>query len=294
MRFFQSLTQKSWVQYSVTVILALASALTYEIFVFPNDFAPAGLNGLATMVQYLFHVDVGFMALLINIPMLIAAFFIVKRRYTMRTLTFVVAFSVSNILFQQLDLSNTAIVFDAVDGGGAILAAVAGGFFYGVFYSVAMRMGGSTGGVDIIAFTLCKIFKRWKSSAVIFAIDAAVVVLGMFVIGDFVLTLLGVFSAFVSAVMVDKVFLGGSRGYIAHIVTDKYTEINAGVIERLERTTTILDVIGGYSGEGKKMVMVSFTMSQYAELVNIINKNDKNAFVTVHRAHEINGEGWTR
>jgi hypothetical protein len=107
---------------------------------------------------------------------------------------------------------------------------------------------------------------------VIFAIDAAVIVLGMFIIGDFVLTLLGVLSAFVSALMVDKVFLGGSRGFIAHIVTEKYGEINAGVIERMERTTTILDVVGGYSGEGKKMVMVSFTMSQYAELVNIINE----------------------
>ena len=66
------------------------------------------------------------------------------------------------------------------------------------------------------------------------------------------------------------------------------------MIKKLKRTTTILDATGGYSGENKKMIMVSFTMTEYAEMVNIINKVDKNAFITIHRAHEINGEGWTR
>ena len=42
------------------------------------------------------------------------------------------------------------------------------------------------------------------------------------------------------------------------------------------------------------MLMVSFSMDEYSELINIINSTDKNAFVTVNQAHEINGEGWTR
>ena len=42
------------------------------------------------------------------------------------------------------------------------------------------------------------------------------------------------------------------------------------------------------------MLMVSFTVNQYAEILAVVNKYDKNAFMTIHRAHEINGEGWTR
>jgi uncharacterized membrane-anchored protein YitT (DUF2179 family) len=42
------------------------------------------------------------------------------------------------------------------------------------------------------------------------------------------------------------------------------------------------------------MVMVSFSMREYAELSSIIASIDREAFVTVHRAHEINGEGWTK
>ena len=71
-------------------------------------------------------------------------------------------------------------------------------------------------------------------------------------------------------------------------------EINHAIITKLDRTTTILEARGGYSGMSKKVVMVSFTMRQYSTLINIVNIIDKTAFVSIHRAHEINGEGWTR
>ena len=116
----------------------------------------------------------------------------------------------------------------------------------------------------------------------------------MFIIGDLVLSLLGVTSAFIAAYMIDKVFLGGSKAFIANIITEKYEEINQRIITDINRTSTILDVTGGYSGKQRKMVMVSFTMRQYADIMNVINKIDKNAFITIHKAHEINGEGWTR
>jgi uncharacterized membrane-anchored protein YitT (DUF2179 family) len=41
------------------------------------------------------------------------------------------------------------------------------------------------------------------------------------------------------------------------------------------------------------MVIVTFDMRQYPLFTQILSEIDKNAFVTVHRAHEINGEGWT-
>jgi uncharacterized membrane-anchored protein YitT (DUF2179 family) len=124
-------------------------------------------------------------------------------------------------------------------------------------------------------------------------IDATIVVAGMFS-QDFVISLLGIISAAVTSFMIDKVFLGGSRAFIAQIVSEKHEDIRNAIRDEMDRTSTIFDCVGGYSGEDKKMLMVSFTMRQYSELINIINKHDKNAFVTIHVAHEISGEGWTR
>lgn len=47
--------------------------LSYELFVFPNAFAPAGINGFATIIQYLFHVSIGYLSLIINLPLILLA-----------------------------------------------------------------------------------------------------------------------------------------------------------------------------------------------------------------------------
>ena len=94
--------------------------------------------------------------------------------------------------------------------------------------------------------------------------------------------------------MVDYVFLGSSKAFVAQIISERCDEISQEVIHRLDRSTTIIDAVGGYSGQSKKVVMVSFTIRQYSDLIDIINAVDSKAFVTISRAHEINGEGWTR
>ena len=60
---------KKILTYFVIVGLALVCALNYQLFVFPNRFAPAGLNGICTMIQYLSGINVGYLSLIINIPL---------------------------------------------------------------------------------------------------------------------------------------------------------------------------------------------------------------------------------
>ena len=281
-----------------TVILAAGTA----IFVVPFDLVAGGVSGLAIIIKRLIPAEFVTIDLIVTVltwALFFVGLIVLGCAFAMKSLISSVVYPIGVSLFLKLTDPNVFGGFFSLQSSvhsdiALLLGATLGGVLIGAGCAITFLGGGSTGGVDILAFALCKAFKKWKSSVVIFIIDASVVVLGMFIIGDFVLTLLGILSAFISALMVDKVFLGGSRAFIAQIVTDQYDEINARVIERLERTTTIFDATGGYSGRGKKMVMVSFTMSQYADLVSIINKADKYAFVTIHRAHEINGEGWTR
>ena len=62
------LLKKIWT-YLAIVAIALAAAVSYELFVFPNQFAPSGVNGICTMIQYVTGVSVGYLSLLINIPL---------------------------------------------------------------------------------------------------------------------------------------------------------------------------------------------------------------------------------
>ena len=96
---------KKVLTYLVIVCVALACALNYELFVFPNQFAPAGLNGICTMIQYISGVSIGYMSLIINIPLAIAVYFLVSKPLAIRSMVYVGTFSLATILLNYVDLS---------------------------------------------------------------------------------------------------------------------------------------------------------------------------------------------
>ncbi len=279
-----------------TAILAFGSA----VFIIPFDLITGGMSGIAIiLVDVLpFDISIDLYITILTWLLFFLGLIVLGRNFALKTLVSTMVYPVFFSLFLRLtepDVLGGFFYLKSMAHGNIhlLIAAIFGGIFVGAGCAITFLGGGSTGGTDIISFTICKIFKKLKSSVVIFVVDASIVVLGMFITKDLVLTLLAVSSAFAAALVIDHIFIGSSRAFVANIISDKYTEINEKVIRKLDRTTTIFDAIGGYSGENKKVIMVSFTIRQYSELMNIIHKTDKKAFVTISRAHEINGEGWT-
>ena len=166
-------------QYVSIAVFAVCYSLVCTIFVFPNHFAPAGIMGISTIIQYLFHFSVGYMSLLINIPMLIVAFFIVNRQFAFKTGLFVIVSSVSFVLLGRMDLSEITYVAEGV--GGQILAAIAAGFFNGLLYSLSVRAGGSTGGTDIVAAFINRKKPEFDMVWIIFTLNAVVAASSFFV-----------------------------------------------------------------------------------------------------------------
>lgn len=230
--------------------------------------------------------------------MFFAGLFILGKNFAIKTL-------LSSIFYPVFFTLSSKLISPDVMGGffnlknstnpdlALLLAAICGGALVGAGCAITFLGGGSTGGVDIIALSICKFFKRLKSSVVIFAVDASVVVMGMFALHNFTLSLIGIASAMVCAIVIDNLFVGSSKAFKAEIICNDPDAINEEVRRRLNRTTTFINAIGGYSGDPKKMVMLTFTIREYSEVLNIINTIDRDAFVTISNAHEINGEGWT-
>ena len=102
-----SLLKKS-LTYLVICAVALLEALNYELFVFPNQFAPSGLNGICTMVQYVTGISVGYLSLLINIPLALWVYKSVSKPLALRSMVYVVFFSVGLLIFDHVNLSSFA------------------------------------------------------------------------------------------------------------------------------------------------------------------------------------------
>ena len=101
--------------YLVLAFVAVLMALNYQIFILQNAFAPSGLNGLATMIQYLFHFSVGYFSLILNIPLAVYCWFFVNKRFAARTMVFVMIFSGALLIMQRyIDMSR--FIYHTEDG----------------------------------------------------------------------------------------------------------------------------------------------------------------------------------
>ncbi len=290
-----------------TIVLGLGCAIFFD----PFDLVAGGVTGISIAIGRLISVEWVVLPLLGKtgvVTLLVYAiswvlFFLglafLGKDFALKTLVSTILYPVSFHLFGLLVKNNVFNGFFNIganseySGTSLIIGALFGGICVGVGCALTFIGGGSTGGVDILAFMICKVMKKWKSSTVIFAIDASIIVFGMFVEQNLILTLLGVISAWIAATVIDKIFIGGNRAFTAQIVSDKYEEINLAIRDEIRRTTTMFVASGGYSREPKTVLSVTFTMRQYADLMKLIKRIDPTAFVSISRAHEINGEGFT-
>lgn len=279
-----------------TLILAFGSAL----FIIPFDLITGGVTGFSIIISRLIgkeQISVDTIIAILTWILFFLGYIFLGKGFALKTLISSLLYPIGITLFSKLvtpEVMNGFFCLQQSRYGeiSIILATLLSGVMVGAGCAITFIGGGSTGGTDVIAFIICKYIKSIRSSAVIFCVDALVILFGMLIINDLVLSLLGMSSALIAAVAIDKIFVGESKAFIAHIISDKYKDINELIIERLGRTTTAIEVSGGYSGKSKKMLMLSFDLNQYSELIAIIHTADKNAFVTIHRAHEISGQGW--
>lgn len=279
-----------------TLILAFGCA----VFVVPFNLVSGGVTGISIIINEIIKgaIPIDLVIGIITWGLFFLGLIVLGWDFALKTLVSTIIYPVAISLFMRL-------VAPDVLGGilhiassphadiALIISALFGGLCVGTGCALTFLGGGSTGGVDIFAFIFCKYVKRWKSSTIIFIIDAATVICGLFVIKDLILTLLGVISAWIGAMVIDRIFIGNDKAFTAQIVSDKYEELNLAIRNEVRRTTTMFVASGGYSREAKTVLSVTFTMSQYATLMNVIKRIDPTAFVSISRAHEINGEGFT-
>jgi uncharacterized membrane-anchored protein YitT (DUF2179 family) len=268
------------------------------VFVVPFDLVTGGVTGISIIVDNIIGgaIDIDIIIAAITWGLFFLGLCFLGWDFALKTLTSTVIYPVAISLFLKLvspDVLGGILYLNTEYDIALIISALFGGICVGTGCALTFMGGGSTGGVDIIAFILCKYFKKWKSSTVIFIVDATAVVLGLFVIQDLIRTLLGVISAWLCAMVIERIFIGSGQAFTAQIVSDKYEEINLAIRNEINRTTTMYMAVGGYSGQPKTALSVTFTMRQYAELMSVIKRIDPTAFVSITRAHEINGEGFT-
>ena len=261
--------RKALLSYAQVVGLACLMGVNYEIFVFPNAFAPAGINGLATMMQYLLHISIGYLSLLINLPLILLAWKKVDPDFARKTLAFVLTFSAVTLVLGRMDLSGISYH----TGSSAILGPVAAGVINGAVYGLTIRQNGSTGGTDIVAAWVRK--KRPEASLVwlIFALNASVAVLSFFVYGyQFEPVILCLIYCYLSSSISDTILKGGKSAMKFEVITREPEELSHQLMEHLHHGVTVVQAEGMYSETPRFLLICVVNRHQVVRFQEVLSR----------------------
>ena len=278
---------KKALTYGVIVVLALICALNYEIFVFPNKFAPSGLNGICTMIQHVFGISVGYLSLLINIPLAIWVYFSISKPLAIRSMVYVGTFSVALVLLDHVDLS--AFYYVTENGTSTILGPLVGGIIYGSIYSMLVQCSAYTGGTDFIAAIIHKKRPEQNMFYLIFSLNVVVALISYFVY-DYRIepVILCILYAFTTSTVSDKLNKNGRSAVCFEIITDYPEEISWEIIDKLHHSTTLIPAKGMYSGRETNMLICVVNKTQVAAISAIVRKYP-NTFAIMDPVSEVMG-----
>ena len=278
--------KKVWT-YFVIAFVALLSAVNYELFVFPNQFAPAGVNGICTMIQYIWGINVGYLSLIINVPLALWCYFEVSKPVALRSMVYVVVFSVGLVLLDYVDLS--AFAYATENGTSKILGPLVGGIVQGYVFSILVKASAYSGGTDFISAIIHKRDPNKSVFAMSFVINTCVAIVSYFVYGyQMEPVILCILYSFMSSTVADRQMKAGREAVCFEIITDYPVELSKEIIRRTGHTTTMIPAKGMYTGKERNMLICVVNKTQAGTLARIIREYP-NTFAVMDPVSEVMG-----
>ena len=262
--------KKIWT-YFVVALIAFVSAVNYELFVFPNSFAPSGINGICTMIQHVFGISVGYLSLLVNIPLAIWCYIEVSKPVALRSMVYVGVFSVALLILDHVDFS--AFAYSTENGTSKILGPLVAGIIMGYCYNLLMRSSAYSGGTDFISAIIHKRNPNKSVMGISFILNAIVAV-GSYFVYDFQMepVILCIIYSFASTTVGERLTKSGRQAIRFEIVTDHPVEISKEIIAKTKHTTTVFPAKGMYSGRETNVLICIVNKTQAATVSRIVHK----------------------
>ncbi len=266
-----------------TVVGTALVGFALSMFTVPNDIAPGGVSGLSTALAFVTPIRVSVWALMMNIPLMIAAW----RRLGPRALFFTLIATLLLSLF--IEIGDRFLPQYTSD---TLVASLMGGVVSGLGMGMLFIRGVSTGGTDLLALILKKLLPNIPTGTLLMFVDAAVVVIATLIFRDFDVAIYSAITIYVCSKVIDTLTQGVDYAKVIYTVTGCGEEVVRVLNEQTERGSTLIPAVGGYTGKGKQIVMTVTRRSVVAQTLRLIRQADPKSFTFVMDSTEVHGEGF--
>lgn len=266
-----------------TGLMALGIQWIYD----PTGLVTGGFTGIAIIMKDITAAIVpGGLPLwltniLLNIPVFLIAFRIKGKRFIGRTAFSTIMLSVWLYFIPSMNLAE----------GDLTIAAIFGGAISGIGIGLVLLAKATTGGTDMVAVLIQHRLRHYSVVQILQVIDGIVVIGGLYAFG-LKPALYAIVAIYITSKVSDALMEGMKYSKAAFIITNRYKDVSAAIMEELDRGVTGLEAEGMYSGDKKCMLYCVVSKKEIVELKDIVHRIDRNAFVIVSDAMEVLGEGF--
>lgn len=261
-------------------------AASIVFFLKPNLMISSGVNGIAIMIEYLFGIPLGLLIFLLNIPLMLLSIKYLDKEFSIFTIFSIFISSVAVSFFERIIPDGFAATKEIM------LAAIYGGVVKGLGIGILFKNNASSGGLDILA----AIFKKKYNIAlgqVLLFVNCLIIGASAFIYSPdkAMYTLIALAIAFkIGDIIQTKV---GKQKQV-FIISKENEKIAHLIQEKVSRGITYLDGEGGYENKDVKVIYLICTPRELIQVKNLIEKEDKKAFIAISDTAEISGRGFEK
>ncbi|MBQ6795864.1 MAG: YitT family protein [Clostridia bacterium] len=254
------------VDFAVIIVAAVLSAVGLYTFVNPANFAPSGIDGIALMSQQLFGINMGYVSLAINIPLLVMAWFYINKKYVVYTFVFTVMSSVMLIVMENMNM------YEYVSENNTWIAVFASGILLGTRTALMIKLGGSSGGVDIIASVFQK-KKPYLNIEVLISLFCYIIIgMSFFVYHNIESIIMSIVQMLIFNLAMNYILKTTRNAVEVKIITDEPEKFREDILTNLKHGATVIKCTGMYTGDEKAMIVTLINMKQMNDLIKLSKK----------------------
>lgn len=260
----------------------LSATIALKGFMIPNRFLDGGIIGLSILFHELYHIEIGLLLIVLNLPFIIIGFRRIGRTFTIQTIVAVV------LLVVCIQFINIQAFTD-----DKILIAIFGGFFIGLGVGLVIKAGGVLDGMEIIAHYTNKKY-GFTTSEWVMLFNSAIIISAAINFGGET----GMYSllTYFTAMKMSDYVVDGFEEYTAlTIISSKEEEIKSLIVNNFNKAITVYNGERGYLPESFnqkhacQIVVTIVTRLEIHRIKKAVFEIDPKAFLYISSIKEVGG-----
>lgn len=278
-------TSKVIKEYGLITIGGFLIAFAVFFFMIPSNIAVGSITGLSVMLSNVIPLPISTILLIFNVFLLIIGFIFLGKEFGAKTVYASILMPIYQYIFELAFPNFESLTNDMLIDTVSYLLIVSIG------QAMLFHINASSGGMDIIAKLLNKFAHFDLGQAV--TIGGMCIAISGFFFYETKAVVVGILATYANGVILDNFINGFNRRKRVCILSNRHSEIQEFIVNKLNRGVTLYQAKGGFNQEEKVEVVTILARSEYAALMNYLQETDANAFVTVSTVNEVIGN-WNR